>query len=67
MIMVTNLRMLIEMSRPSVLSHLCRSVSSLTSSGNGRCHQKPRVREYPLAPSRQLSPKVMNVEILRIM
>ncbi len=40
----------IEISWPSTLSCLCTSVHSLTSSGNGRCHQKPREREYPPAP-----------------
>ncbi len=55
------------MSQPSALSHLCKSVRSLTSSGNGRCHHKPRERESPSAPLRELSPKVMNVVILGIM
>ena len=63
---VTNSITLMEMSRPSALSLLCKSVRSLTSSGNGRCHQKPRESEYPPAPSRQLSPKVVNVGILGI-
>jgi hypothetical protein len=67
MIMVTNSRTLIEMSQPSTLSCFYRSVHSLTSSGNGRCHQKPREREYPPAPLRQMSKKVMNVGILGIM
>ncbi len=66
MMTVTNSRMLIEMSRPSALSLLCKSVHSLTSSGNGRCHQKPRESDYLPAPSRQLSPKVVNVGILGI-
>ncbi len=46
---------------------LCRSIRSLTSLGNGRCHQKPRESEYPPGPLRQLSLKVMNVGILGIM
>jgi hypothetical protein len=33
----------------------------MTALGKGICHQKPSKMQYPLAPSRQLSPKDVNV------
>ena len=45
MITVTNSRTLIEMSVPSLLSDLKRSVRCLTSSGKSMCHQKPSSME----------------------
>ncbi len=64
---VTNSRTLIEMRRPSLLFFLWRRVRRLTSSGKGMCYQYPSGMEYPPAPSRQLSPKDVNVGIRGMM
>ena len=50
-----------------MLSVLCFNVRCMTASGKGICHQKPSEMQYPPAPSRQLSPKDINVGVRGMM
>jgi hypothetical protein len=63
MIIMTNSKMLIKMSRPSELSFLYRNVHQITLSGSAICHQNPREIEYTPAPSRQLSTNAIAVGV----
>ena len=56
MITVTNSRMLMDISLPSLLSDLYRRVQCYTLNGKYMCHQKPSSMDYPPAHSRQLLP-----------
>ena len=67
MLTVLNLRTLIKKRSPSLLSHLCKRVRCLTTSGKGISHQKPNKMEYSPAPSRKLSPTDVNVGIWGMM
>ncbi len=60
---VINSRTLTEMSKPSLLSFLWMRVCWITSFGNGKCHQNPRLIEYPPMPLRQLLPNAVTIGI----
>jgi hypothetical protein len=66
MMMITYSKQLMETKVESELFFMKRRVCSTTFLGNVKCHQNPKVTEYPLQDIKELSPTIDAFGVLGI-